>query len=190
MTNCETCGAPVKERPPSARAARFCSLSCYHASMRGVNRVPVVAGERLRMAKGHPIAPASGRIAEARLVLYDKIGPGKHACNWCGTSIEWMPGAGPVPGAIMADHLDWDRTNNAPENVVAACHNCNAHRTRAGDRRRIEDGEPVVVMGGRRTRAIKRVCETCGKTFLIAPAALKRGRGTGRYCSYACRRTS
>jgi hypothetical protein len=133
----------------------------------------------------HPLAPPSGTVAECRLVLYDKIGPGTHPCHWCSAPLEWLPGAGLADGALLADHLDWDIHNNSPENLVPSCNHCNAHRTRKGDRRRIEPDELVIVApNGTRHRAVERECENCGNSFLARLAFVKRGHG--RFCSRVC----
>lgn len=86
-----------------------------------------VGGYRnLTMQYDHPLASAAGSLLEHRKVLYDKIGPGPHECHWnyfsrCGeTSLEWGGTRG-----VQADHLDGDRLNNDPENVVPSCLACN-----------------------------------------------------------------
>jgi hypothetical protein len=119
--------------------------------------------------------------------LYDKLGPGTHPCHWCGTMLEWMVGVGPRSGAIMADHLDHDCANDSADNLVASCTQCNSHRTRKGDRRRIKDDEPhIVLSNGLKTRALIRNCEWCDKEFLTLPAFVAKGKG--RFCSYDCGR--
>lgn len=134
----------------------------------------------MRTAHDHPIAPASGLVAIARLNLYEKIGPGLHPCNWCGTIITWKPGN--TPGALLADHLDWNRSNDAPENLVASCHLCNSKRTNSG--RPLADGELTMMWSNCRTRAVKRECEWCAEEFLTIPAQV--AKGMGRFCSRSC----
>lgn len=78
--------------------------------------------------QGHPLADG-GRLEEHRKVLYDKIGPGPHPCHWgCGKTLEWGGKSG-----IQADHLDGDRLNNDPDNLVASCGGCNVKRAMAGN---------------------------------------------------------
>lgn len=181
---CERCGKEFTPRRSPNRPNRFCSRDCYNAAGRGPTK-SVTKGRRMRSAPGHPVAPTSGIATVSRLVLYDKIGPGPHPCHWCGAEVAWIVGGGPAtPGYLLADHLDWDDQNDAPENLVPSCNHCNAHRTRDGDRRRIQDGELTMMWGGRKTRAVRRVCETCGSEFLTVPAAVKAG--DGRYCSRQC----
>lgn len=183
---CENCGGSFVPKHWK-RPGRFCSLACYHRSGAPRGQKTEVRGPRMRTANGHPIAPPSGVVAVARLVLYDKIGPGEHQCHWCGAAVRWIAGGGPAtPNSLLADHLNWDRLDDSPENLVPSCNSCNAHRTRNGDRRRIKDGELTVLKGGTRTRAVQRNCEHCGEEFLTAPAEVKTGRG--RFCSRSCAR--
>ncbi len=74
---------------------------------------------------GHPLAQKDGQVYAHRAVLFDKIGPGVHSCHWCGLHIAW--GAS-KRNSILADHVDNDKWNNSPENIVPACYRCNLHR--------------------------------------------------------------
>lgn len=83
----------------------------------------------LTMRRDHPLSLVGGRLAEHRMVLYDNIGPGPHACYWvdryhCGkTELHWGG-----RGGIHVDHLDNDRQNNDPDNLVPSCVGCNIRR--------------------------------------------------------------
>lgn len=72
--------------------------------------------------KDHPLAGSRGRLSVHRKVLYDKIGPGDHKCNWCPKMVGW------VKKTLVPDHLDWDKTNNDPDNLVPSCQPCNTKR--------------------------------------------------------------
>lgn len=75
---------------------------------------------------GHPLASPASRgseVKEHRKVLYDTIGPGPHLCHWCGRQLEWGGSRG-----ICVDHLDDDRLNNDPSNLVPSCNRCNSKR--------------------------------------------------------------
>jgi HNH endonuclease len=63
-------------------------------------------------------------------VLYDKIGPGEHGCHWCPRRVHW-DGVGIL--RLVADHLDDDRWNNDPENLVSSCRTCNSNRAKRPD---------------------------------------------------------
>lgn len=139
----------------------------------------------MRFAPDHPIAPPGGILAVARIVLYDKIGPGEHSCHWCGRALQWTTER--TPSTIFADHLDHDPTNDTAENLVPSCNSCNGHRTRRGERNLIAADEPVILLNGRTpTRAIARACEYCGEEFLALPAHVRVGKG--RFCSRSCAR--
>lgn len=82
-------------------------------------------GYRTVTVHGHPLADRWGHVLEHRKVLYDKIGPGAHPCHWCGASVTWDSGY-----SLTTDHVDFDRSNNDPANLVPSCNPCNAARTR------------------------------------------------------------
>ncbi len=120
-TVCAGCGITY-QRQSGRPVGRYCTHACYRqfgASKIRNDRVE----HRARTARDHPIAPASGIVAVARLNLFDKIGPGSHPCHWCGIEVSWGTD-------LQADHLDEDRVNNEPDNLVAACNRCNAWRSR------------------------------------------------------------
>lgn len=138
-------------------------------------------------ARDHPVAPPGGIVAVARIVLYKKIGPGEHPCHWCGTTLRWIAGGGPgTPGSLLADHLDWNRNNDDPANLVPSCHSCNGHRRRAGGAPLLQDDDLTMLWGGSRTRAVRRSCLVCDHHFLTIPANVKKGKGL--YCSRSCAR--
>lgn len=100
--------------------------------------------KRYRMVKaiGHPIASISGLMLLHRKVLYDAIGPGPHPCYWCGVAVDWAVGASAIRN-LVADHIDHDKSNNAPENLVAACNACNGHRLGHDDWTPWNQGDPI-----------------------------------------------
>jgi hypothetical protein len=178
MATCATCGMSF-EPQRYQRKGKYCSTECYYARGPDGPRKASVKRPRRVMAKGHPLADGHGRVALSRLRLYDKIGPDPHPCHWCGRIVVWTLQL--VTDSLVADHLDWDNTNDAPENLVPSCHSCNARRAAPGRRGGIQPGEPIVMIGKHRTRAVERICKRCGVTFLAAPSA------AGTYCSQACR---
>lgn len=82
-------------------------------------------GYRVVKAPGHPLATAQDKALEHRVVLFAVIGDGIHGCHWCGKSLTWR---GHAATRINVDHLDWDRLNNIPSNLVPSCLDCNTKR--------------------------------------------------------------
>lgn len=78
----------------------------------------------------HPTADCRGIVYVHRQVLYDAIGPGWHPCHWCGALVTWRKGF--TTDVLVADHVDFDRSNNDRTNLVPSCNICNA--TRLGNR--------------------------------------------------------
>lgn len=77
----------------------------------------------------HPLAGSQGKVLVHRVVLYDAIGPGPHPCHWCGKPVDWTKGV--TRDSLTVDHLDDDRSNNARENLVPSCNECNTTRGRS-----------------------------------------------------------
>lgn len=135
-----------------------------------------------RYRPDHPLAPPSGTIAVHRIILYDKIGPGTHQCRWCGKPLEWETGTKTKGNALLVDHIDGDRMNLAPDNLVPACNSCNTTRTRP---QTIQPGEVTAIAGGVRQRGVERICVVCEKVFAIPKSQAKYRQG--RFCSRTCR---
>lgn len=95
--------------------------------------VIVVNGYRRLWDPGHPLAMKGGYIQEHRSVLYAKIGPGAHSCNWCDEAVSWAPPGirQDYDGVLVVDHVDGERSNNDPANLVPSCTACNIKRANA-----------------------------------------------------------
>jgi len=128
---------------------------------------------------GHPLAGKHNWVFIHRAVLYEKIGPGEHRCVWCGVAINWRTGGGrgAFKGDLVVDHLDRDIHNNSPENLVPSCGPCNSLRSSKG---RIADGDLVVFISGQKIRAVRFICQSCGKE------SIGQLRGVNKYCSRRC----
>lgn len=70
--------------------------------------------------EGHPLTPAAGRVREHRLVMFDHRGFGPYVCRWCEAPLTWE--------SMDIDHVDANKQNNAIENLVPACPQCNRDR--------------------------------------------------------------
>jgi len=81
-------------------------------------------------AFGHPIAGTRGRIPYHRFVLFESLGrPVVTRCHWCGYFLPWRSTlANALHHVVCADHLDGDKSNNSPENLVPSCSWCNMNR--------------------------------------------------------------
>ncbi len=86
-------------------------------------RKPTLARKRYKtlMRPDHPLADVRGRVAVHRMVLFDRVS-GPLPCFWCGGPLEWLKN-------LFVDHLNHDRHDNRPKNLVPACNGCNAGRT-------------------------------------------------------------
>lgn len=107
----------------------------------------------------HLLAPPSGFLSEHRVVLFDSIGHGPHLCNWCGTVVHWGT-------TLLTDHVDEDKLNNDPANLVPACRSCNQWRNRE------KEGEAEYT------------CQHCGETFYRYKS--QRRNTSVVYCSTPC----
>jgi hypothetical protein len=131
---------------------------------------------------GHPVATVGGNAYEHRVVLWDKIGSGQHACHWCGTMVDWF-----VEPLLQTDHLNQQRGDNRPENLVPSCGKCNGGRNaetaKAGFRAFLNDPirrAPWFAALHARRRRIQRDCEWCRSPFETTP------RGRKRFCDHRC----
>lgn len=69
----------------------------------------------------HPIASKKSKILyEHRMVAYDSRNGICEPCFWCGTKLDWEN--------CVIDHLNEDKHDNRPDNLLIACTNCNRAR--------------------------------------------------------------
>lgn len=175
---CEVCGAPVR-RPPSHMKGSH--VFCGHACRAAGQRKKRTTWRRVRNDPSHPLAGKTGRVAEARAVLFDSIGWGPHPCGWCGKPVDWKVGVpGNRPDSLVADHLNSDHLDDRLENLVPSCGSCNVARTDA------VGAEPHRERpNGTKLRGETRACATCGESFVAWPDKDPR---RGRFCSRSCAR--
>lgn len=186
---CEQCGKTFEVPRWTLRAGerrgikpgRFCSRRCYGDGILAKSKstsYPSIA------APDHPLARADGKVYVHRMNLYDRIGEGPHPCHWCGEVVRWFKTNATRKGGLVVDHLDGNKRNHAPANLVPSCHGCNVWRVHPDA---LTGDEPTIEFQGARHRS-KRVgeCLTCGKpTFvLIAETRPNRGRFCSRECMY------
>ena len=130
-----TCILDGCDKTARSAAPSLCPMH-YHRQYRhgdvnalaNTSGVTVSKGRRYRTARapGHPLAGKSGVVYVHRMVLFDSIGPGVHACHWCNTAVEWAPKG--HPRELQPDHLNGDGADNGIDNLVPSCRRCNTAR--------------------------------------------------------------
>lgn len=131
-----TCSVEGCDKPTRSSGSNLCKMH-YHRQYRhgDVNKtaarsgITVSAGRRYKNVylPHHPLATKYGTVYAHRAVLYDKIGPGSHACHWCGKAVRWEATRGD-DDLLTADHLNAIGDDNSPDNLVPSCVRCNNSR--------------------------------------------------------------
>lgn len=83
---------------------------------------------RVFVGRDHPLAHSRGTVWKHRLALYEATGPGYHPCHWCGAAVCWESRWPKGSDGLCVDHLDNNRSNNDPANLVPSCGRCNVSR--------------------------------------------------------------
>lgn len=126
-----TCSIHKCEGKATRAAGTLCETHYYRHRRTGTTDkraravTPRSDGYLVIFSPAHPLAQKNGHLFEHRRVLFEKIGLGEHPCHWCRRTLKWKAR---WEDAIVADHHDGDRSNNAPENLVPSCHDCNTSR--------------------------------------------------------------
>lgn len=80
------------------------------------------SGYMLKHAPDHPLAQKYGFVPEHRLVMYEKLGDQDHFnCHWCDAVLNGWDD-------VVIDHLNEDKADNNPDNLVISCNTCNRIR--------------------------------------------------------------
>lgn len=179
---CLICGAPFTTCPSLDK--RYCGRECFYVSKRRPAEKLKTIYRTKHLMEDHPLARKGSTINEHRLILWDKIGPGQHACHHCGRMLTWGLAADSEHGeALWIDHLDRNPKNNDPENLAPSCQPCNALNC---DRAVRDDENFRVIAKGSRVRGERRSCEYCSASFVAWPD--KKNPRKGRFCSRSCAR--
>jgi 5-methylcytosine-specific restriction endonuclease McrA len=78
----------------------------------------------------HPLDTGVGAVYVHRLVLWEKLAGTDTYCHWCGDPLDWG-------STLHIDHLDNDKDNNDPANLVPSCDKCNGSKGNADRPRRL-----------------------------------------------------
>lgn len=115
-------------------------------------------GDVMIFAPAHELCtPGRQWIGEHRLVLFEKIGPGEHACHWCGVLVRWSRHR--ARDELVVDHLDRDVGNNAPDNLEPSCSRCNLSNVGRVEEMRTLGGSVVAYVRGPLSGGWKRYAE-------------------------------
>lgn len=130
-----TCTVDGCDKPLRSTGAEWCKMH-YHRWYRHGSVETVAAGSGVTASHGrryrivrkptHPLASKHGIVYVHRMVLFDAIGYGPHACHWCGVEVDWLPKGD--PRCLQADHLNSVGDDNRIGNLVPACGRCNTTR--------------------------------------------------------------
>lgn len=132
----------VRSRYCEMHRARLRRYGSFHLPPRS-NRHDHSMGYQLIRRPGHPLAQVSSGewVYEHRVVLYEAIGPGAHSCHWCGTEVTWHRTYPQDANALVVDHVDENRVNNNPANLVPSCGPCNFQRSSRWVKRQRQEGQ-------------------------------------------------
>lgn len=121
-------GGQAQRGQPKKQCYPGCTCSKHRGATQG-RSINWQKGYMVLVGIVHPLTgkgELSGNAFEHRVVLWDKLGCQSldcvHPCEWCGKSLTWA--------TIKADHIDRDRLNNDPDNLVPSCNGCNIRRGR------------------------------------------------------------
>ena len=175
--NCLVCGEEFTTFPSLDQ--KFCSRPCFYSTRRKSDEDYTSPYRMIELPEDHPLCPPGRRTHLHRVVLWDKIGPGPHPCHHCGELVNWEPGR--TGGGLVADHLDRNKLNNNPDNLVPSCFRCNNLNKDST----IRDDEPHKVRKNRagRHRCEIRNCADCGKEYPRLPSKDPKRH---RFCSASC----
>lgn len=79
----------------------------------------------------HPACHKFGITPVHKLVLWDKLAGQDAKCNWCDKDIFWN--SDDWNDKLVADHVDTNKVNNEPSNLVPSCNRCNLTRGQKSD---------------------------------------------------------
>lgn len=129
------CSLDYCDKPARSNGPSMCPMHYHRQYRHGTpemlateSGITVSHGRRYKTKYNptHPLASKHGIVYVHRMVLFDAIGYGPHACHWCKRPIDWA--AKGDPNELQPDHLNGLGDDNALENLVPSCRGCNVAR--------------------------------------------------------------
>lgn len=181
------CSIEECDRPSRSTNGKWCEKHYIRWYRHGDPRATMIGDglsiatpRRYRRIKavGHPLAHRDGTAYEHRLVLWDEIGPGSHPCYWCRVPVSWFG----TP-QLQVDHLDGDKGNNVPSNLVPACRSCNGGRVQTQRMALRAEAGWHTGIDSRRPQRKQRLEQAAIAAALTAPRTAIGGRGGQDLCA-------
>lgn len=104
---CVVCGKLFGVKPYRKDEAKYCSMKCYHMMMRGANHPCWLGGKSFE-----PYSPEFN--SELKDLIKERDG---YRCLWCDDDGEDL-------GYLQIHHIDYDKKNSAPDNLITLCTPC------------------------------------------------------------------
>ena len=128
------CSVDACKNKVRSAGSPYCDTHYYRVRRSGTINLQSVSKRHItdmgyiKIKASHTLSDKRGWVSEHRLVLFNKIGPGKHPCYWCGREVDFDLEYPKDLGALVIDHLDGNKENNNPDNLVPSCAVCNLKR--------------------------------------------------------------
>ena len=121
------CSNPACSNKATQIGSGICN-TCYYRIQRTGNYIKPKPKYRYKtgasyiklLSPEHELADSNGNVFEHRKVAYEKYGSGIQGCFWCGESLKWEK--------VVIDHLNENKQDNRPGNLVISCNKCNRIR--------------------------------------------------------------
>lgn len=129
------CGCVVEgcERQIMYKADQLCQMHYFRRMRNGSfelkrqrfvgDKVTHHSGYILVYDPEHPLSQKGGYVFEHRAVMYERHGDELPPCDFCGAESNW------ASRSTHIDHIDEDKSNNAPGNLRVLCNGCNVGRS-------------------------------------------------------------